>query len=183
MPRLLSLALLLLSPLAASASSIRYDIDESFQSVTEVGTITTDGATGVLTGSDILGFDIVVTDADGSARITGILGSATVNGTDLLATASGLYFDFNAAAGEYFDLSNFSGATQVCFGACVNPYATRLAAFVKNGSVIESAPRLGVEEIASPETVAATPEPSGLALLGTGVLGVAGVVRRRVFKA
>jgi hypothetical protein len=35
------------------------------------------------------------------------------------------------------------------------------------------------DEFASGSLVAATPEPSSFALLGTGLLGVAGVVRKR----
>ena len=78
-------------------------------------------------------------------------------------------FTQNVVAG----MTSTGGTTTLFFGAYN---------IAQNGIYVDNSPGpVGTLTISgAPSAVAVTPEPSSLALLGTGILGVAGVVRKRL---
>jgi hypothetical protein len=76
---------------------VYYLVDQGVSPATATGTITTDGALGVLTSGDITAFSVTVA-APGETPTTVTQSNAVINtltGTGLSATADGLFFNFD----------------------------------------------------------------------------------------
>jgi hypothetical protein len=177
-------AVLCASTLAARATSITYNVDIAYSNVSAVGTITTDGTIGNISASNISGFNIVISEGSSSEDVTYASNlKYIVGGTT--ASASGLFFDFSSPdylliQGPSPDLGYLclqgpaggcdgNGDTNTVGNISIQEPLTNIAGVAQNMS--------GVQEFAT--TGAATPEPSSLALLGTGILGFAGLMRKR----
>lgn len=168
---------LLCSP--AFAASITYTVNQNFPGLSAQGTITTDGNLGTLTSADILNYDLTVSTDLISASFTqgGSFPPAEVSGTDLTATASGLFYDFSGAS-SFFSLGA-PGDTFLCFGndgGCGAGSGTGVQIGI-SGIFADSPTQSGVEQIAA---TSAVPEPSSIALLALGLFGAAGAMRRRL---
>lgn len=168
----------LLSAGLVARADTTYTVDETFSGLSAVGTITTDGNLGTLSGSDILDYTLTVSEGANSATFSdgGSYGEG-VFGSNLTATSTGLFFNFDGGD-SYFGLGQ-PNVTLLCFGddgGCNGDGSTGVQVYI-NGTIADSPTLSGTDQIA---TVAATPEPSSIALLGTGVLGFAGIVRRRL---
>ena len=181
--------LTLVGALAASASfahatPILFDltgVNTSAGSLT--GTVTIDSITDLVTAADITFNDA----AAGSPVFTNIGSPNTYNGLgqDYISGPSNGPLNYGGQVALYYDTANLgSGDLSICIygGPCgsrndngpssaqanVNPY---VAPFKITGGSLD------------PATLTVTPEPSSLLLLGTGILGLAGVARRRFRKA
>jgi hypothetical protein len=99
-----------------------------------VGTITTDGALGVLGAADITNWNLALTGVGATYNLTGGSSIAYVNGSDLTATANNLFFNFDGADGGLllFQVSLFSGFHYYCDGMSGN-FACRSGASVVPG--------------------------------------------------
>src|SRR6185437_11845103 len=84
---------------SASASFITYNMDLTLGAASAIGSITTDGTIGTLNSGDIVNFDLRLTDGAFSALVNS---GKINNGTNLTATATGLFFDFSSSAGAFF---------------------------------------------------------------------------------
>lgn len=140
------------------------------------------------TGSDFSGagiFDAQATNNASRYRITDVSGTVdTGNGQNrviagILAPGSfgnndNLLFFPARANGAFFDIQGV--AFSLLNGAEVNLYSSASADLMRvNGNVISEIAAITVTPVAS-----AVPEPGSMALLGTGALGVIGVVRRKL---
>lgn len=184
-------ALAALAMAGAADATITYTVDETIGGGSVVGTIVTDGATGVLGAADILSWNLVLMGV-GAPAPTYDLSSATagtsafVSGDALTATTKGLFFDFSGSAGDYFLLQHnpFSGQTYYCDEAtggggspCIDG-ASDIPEFYGAPSGQIDSTLSGKVEIG---VAAGVPEPSiwAMMLIGFGGLGAAVRSRRR----
>jgi hypothetical protein len=179
----------------AKASDITYTFnqlvtanDGSGDQFTVTGTLSTDGTIGALAAGDIVGYDLTVVETfydpvDASMFTTANFTIDSSNGGTLfdqgglVGSSNSLFFEFDSGppvnalfqtgvVGHYDSLGFYNGTE----GA--------------GAAGVGSTRKIGgnSDQIAT-VVPAATPEPGGLMLLGTGALGVVGMLRRRVFKS
>ncbi|MGD0297804.1 MAG: hypothetical protein ABSE86_11865 [Bryobacteraceae bacterium] len=112
---LLSLALGAAAALSG-ASPIDYYVNQTIDTGSVTGYIETDGATGVLAQTDILGWNLLLNDGTSTFNLPGgiLFG---FSGSDLSATPTQLLFDFNGADNGNFLISDGSLDFSVCFSA------------------------------------------------------------------
>jgi hypothetical protein len=105
---------------ACDAGDITYKINQPVGAGAVVGTIVTDGATGVLAKKDIVSWNLSVTGVGASTNLTSAGGSAVVyEGGDLTATPTKLKFNFSGSDSGFllFQATSpglFSGARYYC---------------------------------------------------------------------
>jgi hypothetical protein len=180
LPLACALAALLLAPTFARADDITYTVDLNFSgesnslpnvpaTLAVTGTITTDGNQGHLNSGDVLSFDLDITETAGttaSAEYTPPDTALTAFANSLSATPEGLFYTGNG------QLVFRQDSTSIEFYLVAgNP-----GAVIYTGPIGFTDDRSGVLQIAP----APTPEPSSLILLGTGALGLASTLRRRL---
>lgn len=103
----LGTAMMLLAATGASANIV-YTVDQTIGSGSVTGTITTDGAAGVLAVSDILAWDLTLQGVGASYHLTSASAIAEkhVVGNDLTATSTDIFFNFSGTNGDQFLLQD-----------------------------------------------------------------------------
>lgn len=189
---MVSALVLSLLPICAHASSFVYNLNVSLSGGTVSGTITTDSNSGVLATSDILDYNLMLNDGSNTLNLLGALSGnnsqVAIFGTALTASATGLSYDF-AANPAYFviqspaigDVTNFFCLNDPVASCSVNG-KSNVAAQIGSDPIFQGPPIDGVGVFATAAVAPAVPEPSTIALLGTGMVGLMGVVRRRLIR-
>ncbi len=160
----------------ASAASITYNVNQTIGLGSVVGTIQTDGATGVLSASDITAYDLVLNGVGATFTLTNGNSSAFSSGVDLTATPTNLDFNYSGVDDGYL-------LFQVSFGSGANYYCNATAAdlcfqgkTVTPGTIFDgtsqTVPATGNQVIGT-----TVPEPATWALMLIGAAGIGASLR------
>jgi hypothetical protein len=170
----------LLGVSVCQASSITYDVNQAVGTGSAIGTITTDGHSGVLGVSDITAWNLelsvpVAFPGPYSFDLTNLISGNYSFGSDLTATPTDLYFNFSGPSGMFllqvvYSSGQFYYCDQSSGGACLN--GASVAPLAYGGPGFQNAAESGNQIIG----VAATPLPSTWTMLIAGFVGLFGFV-------
>jgi hypothetical protein len=175
----LQTAALVLVGAFAGKADIVYNVDRTVGTGTITGTITTDGAIGVLAATDIVSYDLELAAAPNFLNLNGTTGVQVV-GSDLTATAATLNFDFSGGAGFFLIQPGPEDGfhyycDQTISGPCLDGETVAADSFEDgglNGTIA------GDVVIGTAHTSAA-PEPTFMMLTGLGLAGLTFAAYRR----
>ena len=168
---------ILLTAIFASASPVVYNVDRIIGAGSVTGFIETDGAMGVLTASDFLDWNLLLSDGTSTFTLLGPLSgnnsAVFVQGADTAAFGTFLLFNFSTAGIDHgvflFQQGLFSGNHYYCDAGQPDPCVRRGETVVPINVMVgyQNADLQGVKVIGN--AAGTTPEPGSCALLLTGV--------------
>jgi hypothetical protein len=170
---------------AATAQATTYTSGESFNGATVDLSITTNGATGTLTQSDITSWDISVTDSAGSITMTPSNSQVDLFAGGLTATASALDYTFTQGTFNWLLIQSpeLGGGNTALWcvassGCFTGEDGLPAIGATSTGTPIEQMSESGTITLA---TVSAVPEPStwAMMILGFASLGVMAYRRKQ----
>ncbi len=166
--------------LSASASAdITYDVNITSGSDSVIGQITTDGTLGVLHAGHITDFSLKMTNSAGSNVVAPPSAIVQVQGSDLTATSTGIFYNFGSTDSAYVTFGDIFHTIYLNNSINPNfPSGIQLYNGFFDGEFYSSIFLSGNVEIGS-AVVAAVPEPSTWAMMILGFTGVCLVAYRR----
>jgi hypothetical protein len=175
---LMAAGLLAAAVTSANAAAITYNVDQTIGAGSVVGSITTDGATGLLGASDITGWNLNLNGVGATLNITNLNSHVLDNGVDVTATAHDLFFNFSGADGArlLFQTGPEDGTQYYCdAAAAADCYqgATVTPQSIGDPSA-QHVPEIGNQIIG----VAGAPEPDAWGLMMLGVASIGAALRR-----
>jgi hypothetical protein len=180
---LCTIALASLPSASALADTLNFEFSFTSNGINGSGdfTATTDGTNTFLINADSFEGTTSTTKNGAAMNIILLLAPGSTFGTDNGINDNLLTF---SASSDSYSLDPNGMSYELANGALVNLFdVTEAGAAGKgvlleragSGNTVDQAADITITEIASP-----VPEPGSLALLGTGVLGLAGVIRRKL---
>ena len=176
----------------SAANAGIFTVNRAVGTATVTGTITTNGALGVLGTSDITDWDLLLAVGINNFTLLGPLSGSNsglqVSGSALSATATDLLFDFGANGFALFQNPNVgSNQNWWCIegpSSSCTPYG--LGESVQLGNY-PSGPHdtqvYRTSQVIGTTSITNVPEPFTLSLFGAGIAGAAALRRRKVAKA
>ena len=169
----------MVSPSLLRADNITYSIDQTVGAGSVTGTITTDGTIGVLntggvidgpvgSAGNIVAVNLVLSDGTNTEPLSG--GIFTSLGSDLVASATDLTFDFGAPdAGGFALYSGYSNYDQLCYS---NSCGISIYNVALDGQTVATS-ETGTQVIGT------VPDPSSLSLAGITALAILAAFRKK----
>ncbi len=170
----------------AAATPIVYEVNQTIGAGSVVGSITTDGATGVLAQSDVTAWSLDINGVGASMHIDQTSSIVTDYGNDVSATAQYLYFNFSGTDGDLFLFQVGGPAGQnywcnaVSSGECFQGKSAVPVYYSYASSQFASAEGKQIIGVAAANGV---PEPAAWSLMLAGFAGLGVMLRRRVARA
>jgi len=169
---------------AAPASAVVYSINVGNSTLGAIGFIETDGTIGTIGSANIVDWGFDLFDNGVNFTLTGPSNSGLlVQGSDLSATASGLFFNFSGSGLALFQNPGIgSGINFICFvgNATCGGGGNRIS--ITTSTIGDGIPQSGLQQIGV-ATGGAIPEPASWAMLIAGFGLVGAVARRRATAA
>jgi len=107
---------------AQPAAAITFDINQSVGQASVTGQVVTNGTIGTLTAADIVSWDLVLISGSASINLNSQNSQLFFQGTDLVASASELTFNFSGSGGVLaFQKVLFSGREYWCLQSSSGP--------------------------------------------------------------
>jgi hypothetical protein len=183
--------MLFLSAGLCSASAIIYNVDQTIGVGEVTGFVETDGTIGVLGASNILNWNLLLNDGTNTIDLLGPLSGSNsalgVAGSDLSATATQLLFNFSGSDDGWvlFQAPVLStGSNFWCSGIMPNGIGGKTTGCSDEpaGEALNVKPDPNeFTSLSGTQVIASTiPEPGSLALFGSGLLLLTGVLRRKL---
>lgn len=181
----------LLCSRSAHADTFTYYVNDVYSSFSVNGTITTNINSGTIFAANITAFSLTTSDGTRTELLNTGNSRVSLSGTALTASVTGLNFNYaSTSAGLLLlQLLGAHGTDYLCYqdaatgcddfdsaheSVSVGSDSQRVQTFTASRMIASATP-----PVVTPP-VAVTPEPGTLALLSTGVLCMAGVLRKRI---
>jgi hypothetical protein len=166
------------------AAPITYNVDQTIGGGSVVGTITTDGNTGLLATGDFIAWNLELNGVGASYNLTNSTSVVYDASTDVTATPTDLYFNFSGGDNGFlvFQVSLYSGSNYYCDAVTTQGYDCFAGASVV--PQYYSDPSSQFQSLTGNQIIGSvTPLPSSWTMLIAGFIGLGFFASRRTKKS